>query len=59
VIALPPEWRDRAIEQARLGPRQARAFAAVLEMTFTQPWEAELRAEAETLARWLRATAAR
>ncbi len=36
-----------------------RAFAAVLEMTFTQPWEAELRAEAEELAAWLRATTAR
>jgi hypothetical protein len=53
--ALPEQWREIAVDLARRGPRHAAALAAILEATFTAPWEQELREEAVELARWLRA----
>ena len=52
---LPAHWTDLAIQVSRRGPGHARALATVLEGLFTEPWERDLRIEAEILGRWLRA----
>jgi hypothetical protein len=53
---LPPAWVEQAIAAVESkDERRAAALALILERLFPGPFEEEARAEAEALARWLRA----
>jgi len=53
--ALPSPWINEAVKAVKRGPRHALAYANVLEAMFPGPFDGELRADALTIAEWLRA----